>query len=113
MRDLGRQYYPEQYETRSFIPELGVEIYKDGNRYQYDQIERGWSGIGGGGVSFSDRQDQNIVARGHMHWTNIRPSQPDIENAVHWAQGTPNYSAYVGAWWGWRLYFREGQVVDP
>src|SRR5450432_3268825 len=50
MRDLGAQHYPEEAKSRGFIPELGVEIYKRGGLYYYDQIARGFQdgALGGG-----------------------------------------------------------------
>src|SRR5450755_5149163 len=68
MRDLGAQHYPEEAKSRGFIPELGVEIYKRGGLYYYDQIARGFQdGALGGGVGIGD---SGAVARGHMHWDN-------------------------------------------
>jgi hypothetical protein len=65
MRDLGTQYYPNEAKSSSFIPELGVEIYKRDGQYYYDQIARGFQdGALGGGVGL---RDSGAVARGHMH----------------------------------------------
>jgi hypothetical protein len=42
MKDLGAQYYPNEAKSSSFIPELGVEIFKRNGLYYYDQIARGY-----------------------------------------------------------------------
>jgi hypothetical protein len=42
MRDLGAQYYRNEAKSSSFIPELGVEIFKRNGLYYYDQIARGY-----------------------------------------------------------------------
>ena len=64
MRDLGTQYYPNEAKSSSFIPELGVEIYKRDGQYYYDQIARGFQEGAQGGVGL---RDSGAVARGHMH----------------------------------------------
>jgi hypothetical protein len=43
MQDLGAQYYPNEAKSSSFIPELGVEIFKRNGQYYYDQIARGYA----------------------------------------------------------------------
>src|SRR4051794_35203921 len=35
MRDLGTQYYPNEAKSSSFIPELGVEIFRRNGLYYY------------------------------------------------------------------------------
>src|SRR6202163_2751813 len=54
MRDLGTQYYPNEAKSSSFIPELGVEIYKRDGQYYYDQIARGFQEGAQGGVGRSE-----------------------------------------------------------
>ncbi|WP_143279092.1 hypothetical protein [Bradyrhizobium sp. C9] len=107
MRDLGAQHYPEETKSRGFIPELGVEIYKRGGLYYYDQIARGFQdGALGGGVGFGDG---GAVARGHMHWDDQHESDGDINNAKAYSQKTPDYRAWVGSWDGSYLYWHDGK----
>jgi hypothetical protein len=109
MRDLGAQHYPEEAKSRGFIPELGVEIYKRGGLYYYDQIARGFQdGALGGGVGFGD---SGAVARGHMHWDNQLRSDGDRDNARVYSQAVPGYQAWVGSWDGFKLYWYNGKEV--
>jgi len=107
MIDLGAQYYPEETRSRGFIPELGVEIFKRGGLYYYDQIARGFQdGALGGGVGFGD---SGAVARGHMHWDNQRESDGDLDNARAYTQTFPGYGAWVGSWYGSKKYWHNGK----
>jgi hypothetical protein len=107
MRDLGTQHYPEETKSRGFIPELGVEIYKRGGLYYYDQIARGFQdGALGGGVGL---RDSGAVARGHMHWDNQFESDGDRANARAYTQQIPDYDAWVGSWYGHRMYWHNGK----
>src|ERR1700722_16753827 len=107
MRDLGTQYYPNEAKSSSFIPELGVEIFKRNGLYYYDQIARGYQeGALGGGVGFGD---SGAVARGHMHWDSQKESDGDRDNARAYSQQTPDYKAWVGSWYGYRKYWHNGK----
>jgi hypothetical protein len=107
MRDLGTQYYPEETKSRGFIPELGVEIHKRGGRYYYDQIARGFQdGALAGGVGLGD---SGAVARGHMHWDSQLESDGDRANARAYTQQVPDYNAWVGSWYGYRMYWHNGK----
>jgi hypothetical protein len=111
MRDLGAQYYPEETKSRGFIPELGVEIHKRGGLYYYDRIARGFQdGALTGGVGFGD---SGAVARGHMHWTDQFESKGDNNNAEAYSQKAPDYKAWVGSWYGSRLYWHNGKPTEP
>jgi hypothetical protein len=108
---LGAQYYPEETKSRGFIPELGVEIYKRGGLYYYDQIARGFQdGALGGGVGLGD---SGAVARGHMHWDSQLESKPDLNNAEAYSQKVPGYKAWVGSWYGSKLYWHNGKPTEP
>jgi hypothetical protein len=110
MKELGAQYYPKETKNRGFIPELGVEIFKRDGRYYYDKIARGFQdGALGGGVGFGD---SGAVARGHMHWDNQHESEGDRDNARAYSQGNPDYKAWVGSWYGGRLYWHNGKPTD-
>ncbi len=107
MRDLGTQYYPNEAKSSSFIPELGVEIFKRNGLYYYDKIARGFQeGALGGGVGFGD---SGAVARGHMHWDSQFESDGDRANARAYTQKTPDYNAWVGSWYGHRMYWHNGK----
>jgi hypothetical protein len=107
MQDLGAQYYPNEAKSSSFIPELGVEIFKRNGLYYYDQIARGYQeGALGGGVGFGD---SGAVARGHMHWNGQLESDGDRDNARAYSQQTPDYNAWVGSWYGHRMYWHNGK----
>jgi hypothetical protein len=107
MQDLGAQYYPEEAKSSSFIPELGVEIFKRGELYYYDKIARGYQeGALGGGVGFGD---SGAVARGHMHWDSQKESDGDGVNARAYTQQVPDYNAWVGSWYGYRKYWHNGK----
>jgi hypothetical protein len=107
MRDLGTQYYPNEAKSSSFIPELGVEIFKRNGLYYYDQIARGYQeGALGGGVGFGD---SGAVARGHMHWDSQKESDGDGANARAYTQQVPDYNAWVGSWYGYRKYWHNGK----
>ena len=107
MQDLGAQYYPEEAKSSSFIPELGVEIFKRNGLYYYDQIARGYQeGALGGGVGFGD---SGAVARGHMHWDSQKESDGDGANARAYTQQVPDYNAWVGSWYGYRKYWHNGK----
>jgi hypothetical protein len=111
MRDLGAQYYPEEAKSRGLIPELGVEIYKRGGLYYYDQIARGFQdGALGGGVGLGD---SGAVARGHMHWDSQLESKGDLNNAEAYSQAVPGYQAWVGSWDGFKLYWHNGKPTEP
>jgi hypothetical protein len=73
MQDLGAQYYPEEAKSSSFLPELGVEIYK----------RNGQEGVREGGVGL---RDSGAVARGHMHWDSQKESDGDRANARAYTQ---------------------------
>jgi hypothetical protein len=110
MRDLGTQYYPNEAKSSSFIPELGVEIFKRNGLYYYDQIARGYQeGALGGGVGFGD---SSAVARGHMHWDSQLESDGDRDNARAYSQQTPDYKAWVGSWNGAYLYWHNGKPTE-
>jgi hypothetical protein len=110
MRDLGAQYYPEEAKSRGLIPELGVEIYKRGGLYYYDQIARGFQdGALGGGVGLGD---SGVDARGHMHWDSQLESKGDLNNAEAYSQAVPGYQAWVGSWDGFKLYWYNGKEVE-
>ena len=110
MRDLGTQYYPNEAKSSSFIPELGVEIFKRNGLYYYDQIARGYQeGALGGGVGFGD---SGAVARGHMHWDSQLESDGDRDNARAYSQQTPDYKAWVGSWNGAYLYWHNGKPTE-
>jgi hypothetical protein len=107
MRDLGAQYYPNEAKSSSFIPELGVEIFKRDGRYYYDQIARGYQeGALGGGVGLGD---SGAIARGHMHWDSQLESKGDLDNAQAYTQQVPDYNAWVGSWNGYRMYWHNGK----
>jgi hypothetical protein len=106
MRDLGTQYYPNEAKSSSFIPELGVEIYKRDGQYYYDQIARGFQEGAQGGVGL---RDSGAVARGHMHWDDQRESDGDRANARAYTQQVPDYNAWVGSWYGYRMYWHNGK----
>ncbi len=106
MRDLGIQYYPNEAKSSSFIPELGVEIYKRDGRYYYDQIARGFQDGESGGVGLGD---SGAVARGHMHWRDQHESDGDGANARAYTQQVPDYNAWVGSWYGYRKYWHNGK----
>ena len=107
MRDLGTQYYPNEAKSSSFIPELGVEIFKRDGLYYSDQIARGYQeGALGGGVGFGD---SGAVARGHMHWESQKESDGDGANARAYTQQVPDYNAWVGSWYGYRKYWHNGK----
>jgi hypothetical protein len=107
MRDLGTQYYPNEAKSSSFIPELGVEIFKRNGLYYYDQIARGYQeGALDGGVGFGD---SGAVARGHMHWDSQKESDGDGANARAYTQQVPDYNAWVGSWYGYRKYWHNGK----
>jgi hypothetical protein len=111
MMDLGAQYYPEETKSRGFIPELGVEIHKRGGLYYYDQIARGFQdGALGGGVGLGD---SGAIARGHMHWKDQYESKGDLNNADAYSQKVPDYKAWVGSWYGSRLYWHDGKPTEP
>jgi hypothetical protein len=110
MRDLGAQYYPEETKSRGFIPELGVEIHKRGGLYYYDQIARGFQEGAQGGVGL---RDSGAVARGHMHWKDQFESKGDLNNAEAYSQKAPDYKAWVGSWYGSRLYWHNGKPTEP
>ena len=110
MQDLGAQYYPNEAKSSSFIPELGVEIFKRNRQYYYDQIARGYQeGALGGGVGFGD---SGAVARGHMHWDSQLESDGDRDNARAYSQQTPDYKAWVGSWNGAYLYWHNGKPTE-
>jgi hypothetical protein len=110
MRDLGTQYYPNEAKSSSFIPELGVEIYKRNGQYYYDQIARGYQeGAREGGVGL---RDSGAVARGHMHWDDQQESDGDRANARVYTQQVPDYNAWVGSWYGYRKYWHNGKPTD-
>jgi len=107
MIDLGAQHYPDETKSRGFIPELGVEIYKRGGLYYYDQIVRGFQdGALSRGVWLGDN---GAVARGHMHWHDQHESDGDINNAKAYSQKTPDYRAWVGSWDGSYLCWHNGK----
>jgi hypothetical protein len=107
MKDLGTQHYPNEAKSSSFIPELGVEIFKRNGLYYYDQIARGYQeGALGGGVGFGD---SGAVARGHMHWDSQKESDGDNVNARAYTQQVPDYNAWVGSWYGYRMYWHNGK----
>jgi hypothetical protein len=107
MKDLGAQYYPNEAKSSSFIPELGVEIFKRNGLYYYDQIARGYhEGALCGGVGFGD---SGAVARGHMHWDSQKESDGDLDNARAYTQQIPDYNAWVGSWYGYRKYWHNGK----
>ena len=106
MIDLGTQYYPNEAKSSSFIPELGVEIYKRDGKYYYDQIARGFQEGAQGGVGLGD---SGAVARGHMHWKDQWESDGDRANAWAYTQQVPDYNAWVGSWYGSRKYWHNGK----
>jgi len=106
MIDLGTQYYPNEAKSSSFIPELGVEIYKRDGKYYYDQIARGFQEGAQGGVGL---RDSDAVARGHMHWKDQWESDGDRANAWAYTQQVPDYNAWVGSWYGSRKYWHNGK----
>lgn len=84
-----------------FIPKLGVEFYYSMGRFYFDKIIGGFQQEGAlfGGVGFPENTD--VVARGHMHWINIKASDGDLRSARAFYQarqsvGLKGYSSYVG-----------------